>query len=103
MPVPAPPTAKVTAWLDAITARAPGATILLVATHGDESSPATLPHDLPSRYPGIAAIGTVDSRTGLGISELRDAIARQAAALPLMGVRPPLGTPPPAPWASCPS
>jgi hypothetical protein len=87
MPVPAPPTAKVTAWLDAITARAPGATILLVATHGDESSPATLPHDLPSRYPGIAAIGTVDSRTGLGISELRDAIARQAAALPLMGVR----------------
>jgi len=78
---------KVTAWLDAISARAPGAPVLVVATHGDESSPATLPHDLPGRYPGIAAVGTVDSRTGLGISELRDAIARHAAALPLMGVR----------------
>ena len=78
---------KVTAWLDAITARAPGATVLVVATHGDENSPATLPDDLPGRYPGIAAVGTVDSRTGLGIGELRDAIARHAAALPLMGVR----------------
>ena len=78
---------KVTAWLDAITARAPDAPILLVATHGDENSPATLPHDLPDRYPGIAAVCTVDSRTGLGIGELRDAIARHAAALPLMGAR----------------
>ena len=78
---------KVTAWLDAITARAPGAPVLLVATHGDEDSPATLPHDLFGRYPGIAAAGTVDSRTGLHIGELRDAVARHAAALPLMGVR----------------
>ncbi len=78
---------KVTAWLDAITARAPGAPVLLVATHGDENSPATLPHDLPDRYPGIAAVCTVDSRTGLGITELRDAIARHAATLPLMGAR----------------
>ena len=78
---------KVTAWLDAITARAPGAPVLLVATHGDEDSPATLPHDLPGRYPGIAAVHAVDSRTGLGIGELRDAIARHAAALPLMGAR----------------
>jgi small GTP-binding protein len=78
---------KVTAWLDVITARAPDAPIVLVATHGDEGSPATLPHDLPDRYPGIAAVFTVDSRTGLGISELRDAIARHAASLPLMGAR----------------
>ena len=78
---------KVTAWLDVITARAPDASILLVATHGDESSPATLPHDLPDRYPGIAAVCTIDSRTGLGISELRAAIARHAATLPLMGAR----------------
>jgi internalin A len=78
---------KVTAWLDAITARAPDAPILLVATHGAENSPATLPHDLPDRYPGIAAVCTVDSRTGLGIDELHDAIARHAAALPLMGAR----------------
>jgi internalin A len=78
---------KVTAWLDAITARAPDAPILLVATHGDEDSPATLPHDLPDRYPSIAGACTVDSRTGLGIGELRDAIACHAAALPLMGTR----------------
>jgi internalin A len=78
---------KVTAWLDAITARAPDAPILLVATHGGENSPATLPHDLPDRYPGIAAVCTVDSRTGLGIDELHDDIARHAAALPLMGAR----------------
>ena len=78
---------KVTAWLDAITARAPEAPIILVATHGSEDSPATLPHDLPDRYPGIAEIFTVDSRTRLGIDDLHDAIARRAAALPLMGVR----------------
>jgi len=78
---------KVTAWLDVITARAPGAPILLVATHGDENSPATLPHDLPDRYPGIAEVCTVDSRTGLGIDQLHSAIARHAAALPLMGAR----------------
>jgi internalin A len=78
---------KVTAWLDAITARAPDAPVLLVATHGDENSPATLPHDLTDRYPQIAAACTVDSRTGLGIDELHDAIARHAAALPLMGAR----------------
>ena len=78
---------KVTAWLDAITARAPDAPILLVATHGDENSPATLPHDLPDRYPGIAAVHTVDSRTRLGIDELHHAIARHAAGLPLMGAR----------------
>jgi small GTP-binding protein len=78
---------KVTAWLEAITARAPDAPILLVATHCDENSPATLPHDLSDRYPGIAAVCTVDSRTGLGIGELHSAIARHAATLPLMGVR----------------
>ena len=73
---------KVTAWLDAITARAPSAPILLVATHGDEGSPATLPHDLPDRYPAIAAVYTVDSRTRLGIDELHDAIARQLLTCP---------------------
>jgi len=78
---------KVTAWLDAITARAPDAPILLVATHGDENSPAALPHDLQARYPGIAAVCTVDSRTGLGINGLKQAIGRYAATLPLMGTR----------------
>jgi internalin A len=78
---------KVTAWLDAITARAPDSPILLVATHGDENSPATLPHDLRGRYPGIVAVCTIDSRTGLGLDQLHVAIARHTAALPLMGAR----------------
>jgi hypothetical protein len=78
---------KVIAWLDAVTARAPDSPILLVATHGDEHSPATLPHDLPDRYPAIAGYCTIDSRTGLGIDELRAAIACEAATLPLMGAR----------------
>jgi small GTP-binding protein len=78
---------KVTAWLDAITARAPDAPILLVATHGDENSPAALPHNLPDRYPGIVAACTIDSRTRLGIDELHEVVAREAAALPLMGAR----------------
>jgi hypothetical protein len=78
---------KVTAWLDAIAARAPDAPILLVATHGDENSPATLPHDLADRYPGIVAVHTIDSRSGLGIDELHDVIAKHAATLPLMGAR----------------
>ena len=97
---------KVTAWLDAITARAPNAPILLVATHGDENSPATLPHDLRDNYPSIAEVCTVDSRTRLGIDPLCDAIARHAAALPLMGVRwpapgPPLPYPRRAAWTDC--
>ena len=78
---------KVTAWLDAITARAPDAPIVVVATHSDENSPATLPNDLPARYPGITTVRTVDSSSGLGIEELRDAIAHHAATLPLMGAR----------------
>ncbi len=78
---------KITAWLDTITARAPDAPILIVATHGDEHSPATLPHNLTERYRAIVAIHTVDSRTGSGIDVLRAAIIHHAAALPLMGAR----------------
>jgi internalin A len=79
--------ARIIGWLDAITARAPDSPILLVATHGDEDSPATLPHDLTNRYPQIVGVHTIDSRTRLGIDDLRDAITRHAAALPLMGAR----------------
>ena len=78
---------KVISWLDAITARAPDAPIVLVATHGDEDSPASLPHDLADRYPSIAAVSIVDSRTKLGIGDLHDAITRAAVGLPLRGAR----------------
>lgn len=72
-------------WLDTVTARAPGAPILLVATHGAQR-PADLPLDeLQARFPAIVAAVTVDSATELGIEQLRDLIAYHAARLPLMG------------------
>ena len=76
---------KVTAWLDVISARAPQSPVLIVATHGDEPSAATLPSDLRSRYPQIAGIFTVDSASGNGIDGLRAAVRTEAAGLPLMG------------------
>jgi internalin A len=76
---------KVTAWLDVVVARAPQSPILIVATHGDEPSAATLPSDLQARYPQIAGIFTVDSASGNGIDALRAAVQEQAASLPLMG------------------
>jgi len=78
---------KVVPWLDVVTARAPRSPIIVVATHGDEHSPAALRTDLASRYRQITAAHTVDSRTGTGIGELRQTILAQAAALPLMGMR----------------
>ena len=81
-------------WLDAVTARAPGAPILLVATHGAQR-PADLPlNDLRERFPAIIGACTVDSETGAGIEELRAAITKLAATLPLMG------SPWPATWAA---
>jgi internalin A len=76
---------KLLAWLDVITARAPQSPILVVATHRDDASAATLPADLRSRYPGIVGIHSVDARSGNGIDALREAIGRHSAALPLMG------------------
>lgn len=75
------------AWLDAVTARAPESPILIVATHGAEDSPATLPRDLRSRYPRIVGVHTVDSCTHSGIDYLLEDIAHYAARLPLMGAR----------------
>lgn len=72
-------------WLETVTARAPGAPILLVATHGDQR-PADLPLDeLRARFQGIVGAVTVDSATGRGIDRLRELIAYYAARLPLMG------------------
>ncbi|MDI5966837.1 COR domain-containing protein [Streptantibioticus silvisoli] len=76
---------KLLAWLDSITARAPHAPVLVVATHADDASAATLPEDLRTTYPGVVGIHEVDSRTGRGIDALREAIRTHAAALPLMG------------------
>jgi len=76
---------KVTAWLDVIAARAPHSPVLIVATHGDEPSAATLPSDLPERYPQIKGMFTIDSASGSGMDALQDALRQEAAGLPLMG------------------
>jgi hypothetical protein len=78
---------KVVPWLDTVTARAPDSSVIVVATHGDEHSPATLPSDLPDRYRQIVAVHTVDSGSGSGIADLLHAVADKAADLPLMGKR----------------
>jgi Leucine-rich repeat (LRR) protein len=72
-------------WLDLIRARAPQAPVLLVATHVDLRAP-----DLPfatwqKTYAQLAGACAVDNRSGRGLDELRHAIARCAAGLPLMG------------------
>jgi len=72
-------------WLDTIQALAPDSPILLVATHVDERD-ADLPYtELKRKYPQLAGQCTISSLTGQGIEELREAIRREAADLPLMG------------------
>ena len=77
---------KLMAWLDTITARAPQSPILIVGTHADDASTATLPENLRERYPQIVGVFQADALTGTGIQEVRDAVRAQAAGLPLMGV-----------------
>ncbi|WP_203757614.1 COR domain-containing protein, partial [Catellatospora bangladeshensis] len=72
-------------WLDIITARAPQAPILIVATHT-----ATRPADidlteLHEQYPAIIGHLSVDCAARTGIDALRTAITTAAADLPLMG------------------
>ena len=72
-------------WLDQIQARAPQSPVLLVATHTDERE-AELPlAELQAKYPQIAGNWRVSNKTGDGVAALREAVAAQAATLPLMG------------------
>ncbi|MGH3620902.1 MAG: COR domain-containing protein, partial [Sciscionella sp.] len=72
-------------WLDIITARAPESPIVLVATH-TEGRPVDLPLDeLRREYPRIVESVSVDNSTGAGVPPLRDRLAAEAVALPLMG------------------
>ncbi|MEU7827318.1 leucine-rich repeat domain-containing protein, partial [Catellatospora sp. NPDC049133] len=72
-------------WLDIITARAPQARVLLVATH-TAARPADIDlAGLREQYPAIIAHFSVDCATRTGIDALRTSIAAAAADLPLMG------------------
>jgi internalin A len=72
-------------WLDLITARAPHARILLVATHGADRAPVMPPSEFLAGYPQVTGRFTVDCKTGAGVAELRQEVAASAAALPHMG------------------
>jgi GTPase SAR1 family protein len=72
-------------WLDIIKTRAPQSPVFLVATHIHDR-PVDLPlTELREQYPQIVASVHVDNAARQGIDELRNALAEQAAALPLMG------------------
>ena len=76
---------QIRTWLQAVTARAPGSPVIIVATHADEH-PAPLPlAALREEFPMIVDFVSVDSKTGRGADKLRSAIAAAAASLPLMG------------------
>lgn len=61
--------------------------MLIVGTHRDETRASVDYEQLKSEFPGMLADHPfeVDSATGSGIGQLRDAIAREAARLPRMG------------------
>ncbi len=76
---------KLYKWLDTIQARAPHSPILLVAAHIDERD-ADLPlAELKRKYPQIVDQFKVSNKKQTGIEDLRAAITKAAAKLPLMG------------------
>jgi internalin A len=72
-------------WLDIITARAPKAPILVVATHAAQGASHVNLAELQAEFPQVAAVHAVDCSTSAGIAALRGAVASQAAQLPTMG------------------
>lgn len=74
-------------WLDIITARAPGAPVLIAATHTADRPADIDLAGLRADYPAIAGHFSIDCRTRTGIVELAAAIALAAAGLPLMGAQ----------------
>ena len=75
---------RLTYWLDTITAQAPESPVLVVASHRDVIEE-TLQPELTKLYPQIRWNGSVSNRTRRGVDELREALTKQAAELPLMG------------------
>jgi internalin A len=79
---------EVEGWLRRIRLRVGDARVLLAATHCEERQPELdYPH-LERTFPGmLAGAADTDSRTGLGVDQLRRAIGVEAARLPQMGQR----------------
>lgn len=72
-------------WLDTIKALAPDAPVLLVATHIDERAPDLNYPMYQTAYPQLVGNLSMSNLTGEGLAEIKSALARQAAELPLMG------------------
>jgi internalin A len=72
-------------WLDIIKAHAPGAPVLLVATHIDERMPDLNYQLYKKAYPQVVGSLGVSNKKGQGIVELKTILADQALRLPLMG------------------
>jgi Leucine-rich repeat (LRR) protein/GTPase SAR1 family protein len=78
---------KLRKWLTNIRDRGPGARVLLVATHADQQHSDYPEKELRAEFEQIVGTFKVSSHTGEGIPTLREAIARLAEELPMMGLR----------------
>jgi len=78
---------KLRKWLTNIRDRAPGAKVLLVATHADEQHSDYPEKELRGDFTQIVGTFKVSNKTGDGIGTLVAAIAREAKNLPMMGLR----------------
>jgi Leucine-rich repeat (LRR) protein len=76
---------RITAWLSAIASAAPTAPVVIVATHADDAVDDIDLVGVRRAFPNVVDSFPVDCKNGSGIGELRAAVTRQAADLPLMG------------------
>src|SRR5262249_17526159 len=76
---------KLDYWLNTIRMLAPNAPVLLVATHSDEQIVYLNVAYYRAEYPQIVEIVAVRSKTGGGIDELKQVVAKHAAMLPIVG------------------
>ncbi len=76
---------KLDYWLDTIRVLAPDVPVLLVATHIDERAPDLNVQQYRTAYPQIVDALSVSSKSGEGIETLKEALAKYAATLPVMG------------------
>ena len=76
---------KLDYWLSTIRVLAPDALILLVATHVDERLPDLNIPQYRADYPQIVDVLHISNKTEVGIDKLKQAVAKHAALLPLMG------------------
>ncbi len=72
-------------WLSTLRVLASDVPVLLIATHIDERAPDLNIPQYRADYPQVVEILKVSNKTCQGIDELKQAIAKHAAKLPLMG------------------